>query len=438
MNSGLRARLLRGGAGSAAIRASYIALQFAVGVILARLLGPESLGLYAYAIALAQLLAISAQFGFPAFLVRQIAVYRAETAVPQIKGLLVGSMQMTLLLSLTIAVAGAALLPVLAPGLGQGHDTVVILGVSLVPLFALASVSAGALQGLGHPVLSQVPEQLIRPTLLLSGLAILTLSQAKLTAEMALSMQIGASLLALVVGIWTLVAQTGPAVRKAAAAMHRTQWVRQSFPFLLLSGAQVLNNQINIILLGALAPQSEVGYFRVAVQVTDGLTVALIAISIVIAPQIAGLHARADLSNLQRVLVLSHRAATLIVLPLALALTAFGADFLTLVFGKEFRPAADSMSILALGKIAYATVGFGGLALSMMGRAGVAAVITLGTAALSALLALVLIPIYGMTGAAIAATTGQLLVNFGSVIWIRKVYGRDLSAFGRLPRAGSM
>ncbi len=220
--------------------------------------------------------------------------------------------------------------------------------------------------------------------------------------------------------------------------MHRTQWVRQSFPFLLLSGAQVLNNQINIILLGALAPQSEVGYFRVAVQVTDGLTVALIAISIVIAPQIAGLHARADLSNLQRVLVLSHRAATLIVLPLALALTAFGADFLTLVFGKEFRPAADSMSILALGKIAYATVGFAGLALSMMGRAGVAAVITLGTAALSALLALVLIPIYGMTGAAIAATTGQLLVNFGSVIWIRKVYGRDLSAFGRLPRAGSM
>ena len=96
------------------------------------------------------------------------------------------------------------------------------------------------------------------------------------------------------------------------------------------------------------------------------------------------------------------------------------------------------MSILALGKIAYATVGFAGLALSMMGRAGVAAVITLGTAALSALLALVLIPIYGMTGAAIAATTGQLLVNFGSVIWIRKVYGRDLSAFGRLPRAGSM
>jgi O-antigen/teichoic acid export membrane protein len=437
MSASLRIRLLRGGVGSAAIRASYIVLQFAVGVILARLLGPEALGLYAYAIAVAQLMAISAQFGFPAFLVRQIAVYQAEAATPEIKGLLIGSMQMTLVLSGIVAVAGAAVVLVLAPGLGEGHDRAIVMGLALVPVFALASVNAGALQGMGHPVLSQVPEQLIRPILLLIGLGMVLLFQPNLSAEIALSIQLGASLLALLGGLWVLVMQAGPTIRAVTAAMHRAQWVRQSLPFLLLAASQLLNNQISFLVLGALAPQSQVGYFRVASQTSDGLSVALIAISIVIAPQIAGLHARQDLSSLQRVLVLSHRMATLIVLPAAVALAVFGADLLALVFGEVYRPAAGAMSILVLGKAACATVGFAGLALGMVGRPGIAAAIAFGTVGLSGTLALALIPTYGVEGAAIAAVAGQLVVNIASLVWIRSAFRRDFSAFARLPQAGS-
>lgn len=437
ISASLRTRLLRAGIGSAVVRASYIVLQFAVGVVLARLLGPEALGLYAYAIAVAQILAIAAQFGFPAFLVRQIAVYQAGDAVPQIKGLLIGSMQMTLVMSFIVATAGVGLVLMLAPGLREGHHGAIVMGLSLVPVFALASVTAGALQGLGHPVLSQVPEQLIRPTFLLTGLGLVLLFQPSLSAENALSIQFGASLLALLGGLWALVAQAGPTIRSAAAAMHRAQWVRQSLPFLLLAGAQMLNNQISIIALGALAPQSQVGYFRVASQVSDGLSVALIAISIVIAPQVAGLHARRDLSSLQRVLVLSHRAAVLIVLPAALTLAIFGADLLAFVFGEVYRPAAGAMSIMVLGKVAYATVGFAGLALSMVGHAGVAAAIALGTVGFSAALALFLIPNFGIAGAAIAAVAGQMIVNVVSVLWMRGEFGRDFSAFARLSQAGS-
>ncbi|KQU99080.1 oligosaccharide flippase family protein [Devosia sp. Root105] len=435
MNTSLRARLLRGGIGSAAIRVSYIALQFAVGVMLARLLGPDALGLYAYTIAVAQLLAIAAQFGLPAFLVRQIAVYQAEAATPEIKGLLISSMQLTLALSIIVPLTAVGAVLLLA-GLSEGHRWILVIGLSLVPMFALASVSAAALQGLGHPVLSQVPEQFIRPVLLLLGLVAVLLSQPGLSAETALLIQLGASLLALFGGVFALVVRVGPAIRAAAAVMHRARWLRQSLPFLLLAGSQVLNNQIGILVLGVLAPQSQVGYFRVASQISDGLSVALIAISIVIAPQIAGLHARQDLPRLQRVVVLSHRVATLIVLPSAIALAVFGADLLALVFGEDYRPAAGAMSILVLGKAAYATVGFAGLALSMVGRAGTAAAITLGTVGLSGTLALALIPTYGVEGAAIAAVAGQLVVNIASLVRIRSAFGRDFSAFARLPQAG--
>lgn len=182
-------------------------------------------------------------------------------------------------------------------------------------------------------------------------------------------------------------------------------------------------------MLGVLTTQEQTGLYRVAVQVIDGLGIVLFAISAAIAPQLARLHAQTDWPSIQRILVYSHRAAVLVILPAALVIAGFGRELLTLVFGEEFSAAAGALEILALGKVAYASVGFAGLALSMLGHAGAAAIITLATVMINITLNLYLIPHYGIEGAAVATVVSTFSVNVASQVWIRQVFSRNFSAF---------
>lgn len=94
-----------------------------------------------------------------------------------------------------------------------------------------------------------------------------------------------------------------------------------------------------------------------------------------------------------------------------------------------YLPAAPATIILAVAKVFYGTVGFSGLALSMLGRPTVALFVTVGTSLLNFLLNLILVPRWGTQGAAIATGISEFVVSWAGVIWILRVYGKNLSAF---------
>lgn len=425
----LRGQLLRSSLGSAGIKMLYALVQFGVGIALARMLGPEALGLYAFTIALVQLLAIFAQFGFPAFLVRTIAVTLTMGKISELKGLVIGAMQIVTVLALIIIALASTWF--IGPGLKPDEipQHVLLIGLMLLPLLVIAATNGGILKGLGHVVVAQVPDFVIRPILFFIILLAFSVFGTHLSTEEALLMNAGATLLALVTGLLLLRHHLPMQFAQTTAKMQHLQWLRQSLPFLLLAGAQVLNYQTDILMLGVLTTQEQTGLYRVAVQVIDGLGIVLFAISAAIAPQLARLHAQTDWPSIQRILVYSHRAAVLVILPAALVIAGFGRELLTLVFGEEFSAAAGALEILALGKVAYASVGFAGLALSMLGHAGAAAIITLATVMINITLNLYLIPHYGIEGAAVATVVSTFSVNVASQVWIRQVFSRNFSAF---------
>jgi O-antigen/teichoic acid export membrane protein len=65
MSRPLRPQILRGGAGSALLKAGHKALLLATAVLLARVLGVESYGVYSWALAVVTLLAVPANLGLP-------------------------------------------------------------------------------------------------------------------------------------------------------------------------------------------------------------------------------------------------------------------------------------------------------------------------------------------------------------------------------------
>jgi O-antigen/teichoic acid export membrane protein len=175
----------------------------------------------------------------------------------------------------------------------------------------------------------------------------------------------------------------------------------------------------------------DVGQYRVAVQIADGLGMILMAFSAVVAPHLARLHATGDLRAVQRILVGSHRLGLLVLLPVSLALALGAVPLLGLIFGPEYSSAAHTMRILVLGRAAYAAIGFSGLALSMFGLASLASAATMVMAGANVGLNLLLIPPFGMTGAASATVTSTLLVNVAVVLIIKIKLGANVTAFGR-------
>ncbi|MFW6089999.1 MAG: oligosaccharide flippase family protein, partial [Gemmatimonadota bacterium] len=89
------------------LRVSSAAVSLVVSILLARMLGPEGYGIYAFAYAVIMLLALPAQAGLPTLLVREVARYEADERWGLLAGLLRRSNQLVGLLTVLI-VAGAA------------------------------------------------------------------------------------------------------------------------------------------------------------------------------------------------------------------------------------------------------------------------------------------------------------------------------------------
>lgn len=428
----LRHGLISGAFGSAGLKVGYVGLQFAVGVLLARLLGAQALGQYAFVMAVVQLLAILAQSGFPLYLVRKIALQQEAQHVIEIRRTAICALVAVSSFGLLVVASMHSLQRLDFPSFAtvMNKPYLSIASWLVVPL-ALAPTVAGALKGMGLIVRAQVPELIVKPAILLAILSAVYLVKAPLNVDSALSIQLMSNLSALAIALLSLrVHLPGRGLRVSLSAVARHVGASQAF--LLLAGAQVLNSQTNVLLLGMMASPEQVGLYRVAVQVTDGLGVAMFAISAVIAPHIAKFHVINDWGTLQRILVLSHRGAVLVLLLPVLIILGFGSLVLELVFGTEYVAANDALSTLAIGKILYATVGFSGLALSMLGQPGVAAIITVATLILNVLLGLILIPHLGVEGAAVAAAISMWSVNAYTMHWIRKQSGYGLAAFSKI------
>ena len=423
----LGAQLISSSFGTIGLNACYMLFQFVVGVALARLLGPTSLGVYTFAISVSQLLAIFAQFGFPSFLVRAIATYRAEKASPKILRLVATAMQTVVFVSVC-TVIGAYIAATLTVPAGFPLYTWAS-SFMLIPLLALLATSGGALRGLGQTVVSQVPELLVRPLLFLAGIAGFSYFNFELSPQRALLTHAGAAFFALGVALFLLAKSVSSIPSTPTAATQRYKWIWQSVPFLLLAAANVLNYQSDVVMLGFLTTSDQVGLYRVAGNMELGMSIPLIAIPLVLAPHIARLYALQDWASLQNMLVASHRVCLGIMLPAAMILYWYGDTIIAFVFGEEFGAASSVLQILVVGKMLYASVAFATITLSMLGKPGTATVFVAITVMLNIALNFFLIPKYGIEGAALATAISFFAGAIASAIFVRLNFGYGVSAF---------
>lgn len=410
--SALRRDLLRGGLGSLTVKVAHAGLAFAVAVTLARMLGPADYGVYAFALSVMMILALPAQVGLPQLVVRETAKTQADGEWGLMRGLWRWSNRAVFLFS-GLAMAGVVTV-LWWVDISPRVETLAI-GAALIPLIALGNLRAASLRGLRRVLLGQLPESVVRPLVLLAIL----LGAAGLGFDARISSP-QAAMAAYVVAVVTAF-MTGAAMlhwfrpSEVAAATPRTtptEWRRAVLPLAMIAGLQLVNNQADIIVLGIFRSNAEVGIYRAVFQMALLVVFGLQAMNQMLQPYFAGLYRQGDMCRLQRLLTISARAVLLLALPPVLTYVFFGGDLLEWIFGEPYRAGATALAVLAIAQLVNAGMGSVGHLLNMTGheRDTIKAVFIAAIANLG--LNTLLIPIFGLMGAAVATTISIVIWNF--------------------------
>jgi O-antigen/teichoic acid export membrane protein len=403
-------KLGRSVVGGLCVRGASAVLAFLLTAVLARILGSEGYGIYAYSLSLATLLAVPAHMGLPTLIVREIAVAHEKREWGRMRGVLIWGNRMAFIAGSTLALTAAIISYAVFGGIANPNFQTQFWAFTLVPLLALAGVRAGALRGLNRIVHGQLSDRVIRPVTLLLLLAIAWFT-CGVRPETAMMLHALAAGIAFVTSYMMLKRVFPLEARRAAPRLDTDRWLRGLIPLAFLSGIQVINNQTDIVMLGILANPEQVGIYSAVFQVSILVSFMLTVVNLAIAPHFARLYAARQKQQLQRAATWAARLSLGIALPVALGLFAFGDLLLRVIFGEEYMEGYTALVLLAIGQTVNAATGSVILLLNMTGHErdtmkGVAI-----AAIANVTLNLILIPKMGVNGAALATTASIVLWN---------------------------
>lgn len=290
------------------------------------------------------------------------------------------------------------------------------IAMAILPIFAFVRLQSSILRGLQQIVVSQVPDTLMRPLLLLAVLVGAYLfSEDKLTAPQIMALRGVIAVIVLGYSIHVVLRALPNAVRHGAAAYEFRSWMQRAIPLFGMGLLSMIHSRADVLMLGALRGVEEVASYSVALLLASLAILILASANTALAPAFAELFASGDLDRLQQRVTRTTRAVLLASLPLVLTLGLFGQFFLS-IFGPEYVQAYPALLILLVGQCANLVSGPNSILLVMTGQERPAVTGSAVGAGLYVILNLLLIPSWGMIGAALATTlsmiTWTMLLNW--------------------------
>lgn len=389
-------------------------LTFVYTIFLAAFLEPEVFGYFFLGLTMVSLLSTASLMGLDTGVVRYTALYDGEGDRGRVRGAIAGAVAVAVPASLVAAVLLAASASAIADGIFQkpGLAPVLKLFAPAVPLFVIARLLNSATQGLRqmrYQVYSRdFSEQLIR--FLLSAIALI--------AGLGLSGVIGANVVALFVAM--LLALYFLHRVEPAFSVHRKRIFEQG-RLLGYSAPLAASTLITFFLLwndtfflAKYHSADDVGIYSLAVRLAIAGSVIIVSFNMIFAPLASDLFNRNERARLENLLRFTNKWILCFSLPVFAVLILLPEQVLG-VIGASYTAASTALVILALGQLVNAASGPVALLLMMSGRPAVVMISNLAVLLVDIALCFLLIPGYGLVGAAIASAVTIALFNLVSL-----------------------
>ena len=200
---------------------------------------------------------------------------------------------------------------------------------------------------------------------------------------------------------------------------------------LIYGGMQIILGQTDIVMLGMMRGAEDVGFYAVALRLAVLLLYVTMASNMILAPVMARLYANKEKTRLQRILTRAVRISFFSIFPFALLFIFLG-DIVLTIFGDNFVNAYSALALLSVGRLVDVFIGSGtgAIMLTVAGEERTVAHVFVYFVCINVILNFLLIPPYGIIGAALASVISLLVSKIVLVVNAAKKIGIYVTVFG--------
>jgi O-antigen/teichoic acid export membrane protein len=388
--------------------------------LLVRLLGSGNYGDYAFLMSVFGLLMVLANSG----IAEGLRKYLPEQDSPRWHSRVFGFYaRVSFVLCLLVTLPLIALSSVGFFGLiGDDFAAYFRLTAVLVIVSQLAKVVKNTLMALGYEHVSEpllVVEQFVYSAIALAlayvGYGITGVLLGYIIA-MAISVGIGSTFLVKIIDVY--------GVLRKNVDVPRRQMMLFNVLSIVLSLLMISLYNFDVLLLRPIAGDNQTGYYKSALVVAQFVWIVPIAIQTLLLHSTAQLWNEGDHSTLNMIASRATKYTLVTTTLIIVGLATLADDFIPLYFGADFAVAVTPMILLLPGFLGFAVARPIFAIGQASGRLRVLIIATGSTASLNVILNLLLIPPYGMNGAAVATSIGygSMAVTY---VYAARVIGFD-------------
>jgi O-antigen/teichoic acid export membrane protein len=190
--------------------------------------------------------------------------------------------------------------------------------------------------------------------------------------------------------------------------------------FLTASGSLVFC-YADTILIGFFMSNAEVGIYRTAFQLTSVATFATLAFHTVLYPKISNWGTKGQITEIESSLARAWTYSLFLAIPTCVGGWILGEKLLYFLYGASFVAGAPALFFLLLVQVVNVFMFLGTMSLTALNRPKDAFWITVIAAIANILLDLALIPLIGITGAAVATLIAMTLNAIGALFLLSRI-----------------
>lgn len=390
------------------VRAASAAIALLSQVILARWMDEFQYGIFVLVWLTMIIIGDLACFGLHTTIIRYVPEYIQRNLLNPLRGILYTGRLFVLGSATAIALLGAVLLVLLKDHIASYYLIPFILGFICLPMIALGNMLDGIARSRTWIMMALTPSYIIRPLLVLIFMVTAHTAGLPSTATTALAVSIAATWVTTIGQLLTLDRSLAKDIPSGPKEIHLATWMKVALPIFFVEGFFFLLINVDVLMVGHIMDPQHVAIYFAATKIMALAHFVYFAVKASVAQRYSDLLHSGDRTEFASFAEASTRWTFWPTLFLGIVILAIGYPLLML-FGSTFTEGYPLLFILIIGVIARASVGPAESLLNMSGKQNICALLYAITLAVNIVLNLLLIPRFGLMGAAFSTAISMLL-----------------------------
>ena len=414
--------LIKGSSSAMIVRILGVFATYILTIFISRFYGKDAMGWFALSQTTLMLISVFSRFGFDTASVKFVSENLSLNKIYKLRRIYFKILKFVIPLSVAVSILFYFFSPILAIDIMDKEQMVApfrIISIAILP-FVLLFIHSESLRGMKKIIFYALFRNMSSPIITTIILLIFYFNNFRQDEIPIYSYVISIfilSFISLFVWLFYIPKHDG----KNKSKIKTSDMLSVSYPMMFTSSMSYLLQWSGIIILGIFVSEGDVGIYSVAVRISYITTITLFAIESIAAPKFSELYANKEMDDFKKIIHQSTKLIFWVSTPILILFLLFPTFFLGL-FGQEFEIGKTALVLLVISQFITSCSGSVGYILQMTGKQKTFQYIIFSSAIINILLNFILVPTYGIMGAAISSLISLIFRNFVSVYMVYYYY----------------